>query len=197
MTKRKLWILPLLAGLIIFASCTPKARYERALKRELASGIRYDSLFFGLRLGMTSKEFYTHCWNLNRQGVFRQSSDNRSVEYFTKNELKHKAAMNFYPTFNNDKIVEMPVKYNYTGWAPWNKQLAADSLQADIIDLYTKVYGGGFIKVTHPIHGAAYVKIDGNRRITIFKKGSLYVWAVFRDMTAEMPEFDSFGDKTK
>jgi len=197
MKKRFLWMLSVITICILFAGCTPKARYERTLKRELSSGIRNDSLFFGIRLGMTSKEFYAHCWNLNKQGLVKQGSVNRSVEYITRDELKHKAAMNFYPTFNHDKIVEMPVRFSYTGWAPWNKKLAADSLQMDIINWYSKKYGEGFIKVKHPIHGTAFVKVDGNRRITVFKETSLIVWAVFRDMSAEMPEIDSFGNKTE
>ncbi len=28
----------------------------------------------------------------------------------------------------------------------------------------------------------AYVKVDGNRRITIFKQDELHVWAIFTDM---------------
>jgi hypothetical protein len=31
----------------------------------------------------------------------------------------------------------------------------------------------------------AYVRIDGNRRITIFKEDDMHVWAVFKDMLAE------------
>jgi hypothetical protein len=189
--------LPLLIIFLLNAACTPKARYERELKRELSSGIRYDTIFFGIHLGMTSKEFYTHCWNLNKQGLVKQGSNNRSVEYFTREELRHAAAMNFYPTFNKNKIVEMPVRFSYKAWSPGNKSLSADSLQKDVIDWYAKQYGDDFIRVRHPSHGVAFVKIDGNRRITIFKENELYVWAIFRDMTAEMPEKDSFGEKSK
>lgn len=196
MNKFHFWLIA--AGMVLITfGCTPKSRYERILQKELDSGIRYDTLFFGIHFGMTPKDFYSHCWKLNQQGLVRQGSENRSVEYFTKDELPHKAAMNFYPTFNNNRIVEIPVRFNYSGWAPWNKSLSADSLQLDLLDWYTKQYGGGFLKVKHPKHGTAYVKIDGNRRITIYKENNFRVWAVFRDMTAEMPEIDSFGDRTK
>jgi hypothetical protein len=76
----------------------------------------------------------------------------------------------------------MPVQFHYKGWAPWNKKLSSEKLQADILNWYKKVYGAGFIKVKHPLHGIAYVKVDGNRRITIFKQDDLNVWAVFTDM---------------
>jgi hypothetical protein len=163
-------------------SCTPKMKYERQLKRELESGVRYDSLFMGLYLGMTQKDFYTHCWNLNRKGLVKQGPDNRTVEYQMRKELKYPAAMNFYPNFKDGKIAEMPVKYSYTGWAPWNKKLSSDSLQLAVLKLYKQKYGNHFIVIRHPKRGNAYVQIKGNRRITIFKENDMTVWAILSDM---------------
>jgi len=181
------YIIQFLAVLIFFSiiniGCTPRAKYEHRLKEELASGVRYDSLFMGLYLGMPQKDFYTHCWQLNRMGLVKQGMRNTTVEYQIKKELKYPAMMNFYPSFVNNKIAEMPVQFTYTGWAPWNKSLSADSLQFDILRWFKIMYGNGFIKIRHPQKGLAYVKIDGNRRITIFKENELNVWAVFSDMT--------------
>ena len=39
--------------------------------------------------------------------------------------------------------------------------------------------------------GTAYVKIDGNRRISIFKEDDLHVWAVFTDMSVKKGWNDS------
>jgi hypothetical protein len=181
-TKRWMpWALALLWGV---ASCSPGARYDRKLARELQSGERYDSLFMGLYLGMDEKDFYTHCWELNREGLIRQGSSNMSVEYKTGEELKHPATMNFYPVFQEGKIVEMPVRFAYNGWAPWNKELSPEKLAEDIRRWYEKVYGEGFITVKHPEHGTAFVKVDGNRRITIFHEPDLHAWAIFTDMAA-------------
>lgn len=166
----------------ILTACTPKAKYEHMLKSELGSGVRYDSLFMGFYFGMPEKEFYLHCWNLNKKGLFRQSSNNTTVEYETKNELKYPATMNFYPKFHGGTISEMPVRYVYKGWAPWNKKLSAENLQMDVLAYYKKVYGGGFMEVRHPKKGSAFVKMNGNRRITIFKEDDLHVWAIFTDM---------------
>jgi hypothetical protein len=181
------YIFKFLAVLIFFSifyiGCTPRAKYEHRLKKELASGVRYDSLFMGLYLGMPQKDFYTHCWQLNKMGLVKQGMRNTTVEYQIKKELKYPAAMNFYPSFVNNKIAEMPVQFTYAGWAPWNKSLSADSLQYDILRWFRIMYGDGFIKIRHPQKGLAYVKIDGNRRITIFKENELNVWAVFSDMT--------------
>jgi hypothetical protein len=49
-------IVYLLTLLMFFAyilnGCSPKSKYDRKLKHELAKGIRNDSLFLGLYLGM-------------------------------------------------------------------------------------------------------------------------------------------------
>lgn len=188
-------VIMLAISAVIFPGCTPKAKYERKLKHELSSGVRHDSLFFGLYLGMPQKDFYTHCWELNKKGLIKQGQNNTTVEYQMDDELKHPATMDFYPDFIQGKISEMPVRYSYKGWAPWNKALSADSLQLDVLNYYKKVYGREFMKVEHPANGAAYIKLDGNRRITIFREGDLNVWAVFTDMLLKDNTTDPARDK--
>jgi hypothetical protein len=165
-------------------SCGKKARYDRMVKRELASGERYDSLFFGIYLGMASKDFFTHCWKLNKEGLIRQGQHNLSVEHDFE-ELKHSAKMNFYPNFHEEKIFEMPVRFQYTGWSPWSKHMWSDSLQVDVLNTLEDWYGEGFMEVEHPKHGSAFVKVDGNRRITLFKKGIEEVYVIFTDLSVE------------
>ncbi|HKK41749.1 MAG TPA: hypothetical protein VJ963_05005 [Bacteroidales bacterium] len=115
----------------------------------------------------------------------RQGPTNTTVQYEIKNDVKFPVVVNFYPRFMKGKIYEMPVRYVYKGWAPWNKKVTSDKLESDILNMYEKLYGGGFISVKHPKYGTAYVKIDGNRRITIFKENELYVWAVFTDLSVK------------
>ena len=177
--------------LTVTSGCTPRAKYERKLKQELATGIRYDSLFLGLYLGMTQKDFYTRCWDLNRMGLVKQGIGNTTVEYIIKDELKHPATMNFYPAFIEGKIAEMPVKFIYSGWAPWNASLSSDSLQIDLLDRFKNTYGEDFIRIDHRNRGTAYVLVNGNRRITIFKENEMNVWAVFSDMTVIKEQGDT------
>ena len=191
MKTRIEWLLLLLISISIISGCSPRAKYERRLKQELASGVRYDSLFLGLYFGMPEKDFYTHCWQLNQKGLIRQGESNTTVLYKTKDELKYPGTMNFYPKFMQGKICEMPVQFTYMGWAPWNKKLSSDNLELDVLEWYRKVYGDGFIEVKHLSRGTAYVKIDGNRRITIFKQDDLHVWAVFTDMLVKKGWKDS------
>jgi hypothetical protein len=180
----------LISGCII-PGCSSKTKYENRLNHELASGVRYDSLFMGFYFGMPEKDFYTRCWNLNKKGLIRQGESNTTVLYELKDELKYPGTMDFYPKFNQGKIFEMPVRFLYKGWAPWNKKLYSDNLEIDVMNWYEKVYGDGFIKVKHPKRGIAYVKLDGNRRITIFKEDDLHVWAVFTDMLVKKAWNDS------
>ena len=180
----------LIAGFIIFG-CSPRSKYENRLNYELASGVRYDSLFLGLYLGMPDKDFYTHCWILNREGLIKQGPNNTTVEYELKDELKYPATMQYYPEFVESKIFEMPVRFIYNGWTPWNKKLSSDNLELDVLRLYEEIYGEDFIKVKHPKRGMAYVRVDGNRRITIFKEDDLHVWTVFTDMSVKRDFNDS------
>ena len=175
----------------IICGCSPKARYDRKLKHELASGVRYDSLFIGIYFGMPEKDFYLHCWKLNQKGLIQQGETNTTVLYELKNELRYPATMDFYPKFTEGRIYEIPVRFKYRGWAPWNKNLTADKLQLNVLKWYKKVYGEGFIEVRHPQWGSAYVRIDGNRRISIFKENEMYVWAVFTDMLVKKDSFYS------
>lgn len=191
MKIRIVWAVPvLIAGLVIYG-CSPRSKYERILKHELASEVRYDSLFMGIYLGMSDQDFYTHCWMLNREGLIKQGTNNTTVEHELREELKYPATMDFYPGFSQGKIVELPVRFIYNGWAPWNKSLSSDSLQSDVLKWYEKIYGNGFLKVIHPKRGIAYVRIDGNRRITIFKEDDLHVWTVFTDMSVKRDLNDS------
>ncbi|MDF1574758.1 MAG: hypothetical protein P1P86_06155 [Bacteroidales bacterium] len=180
--KRIKWMVLAALAAVIVGGCTPGQKYERLLKRELASGVNYDSLFLGLSFGMTEKEFFQQCWGLNKDSLVRQGTANMSVQYDVNEELTYPATMNFYPIFDSGRIVEMPVRFIYNGWAPWNKELAAGKLALDVRRWYEEIYGKGFITVAHPTRGEAYIKIDGNRRITIYNENDLHVWAIFTDM---------------
>ena len=182
MMNRMKWTVLAVTATLLVGGCTPGKTYERRLKRELASGIRCDSLFMGISFGMTENEFFDACWKMNRNSLIKQGSSNKSVEYDMKDELKYPATMNFYPVFEEGKIAEMLVRFIYNGWAPWNKELSTVKLARDVKLWCEDSYGKGFITVKHATKGEAYTKIDGNRRITIYNENDLYVWAIFTDL---------------
>lgn len=165
-----------LAGTIIFSisifmlfGCTRKTEYERIVEKELAKGVRNDSLFLGYELGMSRNRFYEYSRELNKKKMVKEGPRNMTVEYELKDKLPHPATMNFYPDFNNDKIYRMRTTFAYKGWAPWNKNLGADSLIFDVKKMMKNWYGKGFIKCKDPKAGLTFKKVDGNREIVISK----------------------------
>lgn len=182
MKKKINWIILFIIIGVIISGCSQRAKYNRMLKHELASGVKCDSIFMGIYFGMPEKEFYLRCWNLNKKGLIRQGENNITVHYEMKKELKYPAYMDFYPKFKDGKITEMPVKFKYIGWAPWNKELTSEKLQSEIVRYYEKIYGGSFIEVKDPKRGSVFVNIKGNRRISVFVQNDLFAWAVFSDL---------------
>lgn len=176
--------------ILIFVGCSrnkDKNSYTELVKSELASGKRYDSIFFGIYLGMTGKEFFRHCWEMNKKGLFTDGRGNTAVLYrLNHNELKYPASMNFYPEMDQGKINKMSVLFQYDAWAPWNKDLFSDSLLPDVLNLYNKWYvnGNPFINFGKK-ENSIYVKVDGNRRITIRKQNDMDVKVEYIDLLAE------------
>lgn len=181
---RYLFGVVLFVALTTFFACSQGSKYQRMEAEELASGKRHDSLFLGVYFGMSSKDFYAHCWEMNKKHLIKEGMNNSSVQYIPK-ELKYPGKMYFYPKFWEDKIYEMPVSFTYDAWAPWNKELFSDSLQVDVRHMMESWYGEGFIEVDHPKRGPAFVKMDGNRRITIWKEDDQTVRASFTDVPVE------------
>ena len=184
---KNLYYLIFVIVIVTVSACSKKQQYKRLVERELASGVRHDTLFLNLQLGMTSENFYKTCWDLNKAGLIRQGSGNTTVAYEMKEELNFVTNVNFYPSFYEDKIYEMPVQFKYKAWAPWNKQMQSDSLQLDVLSLFEEWYGIGFFEVAPDAQKKAFVKVDGNRRISIYKdhveEGT--VWAVFTDLSKD------------
>lgn len=181
----------LFVGISLWMGCQEKTGYklyESLKKKELAKGQRVDSLFLGIRLGMSSKQFYGYCWEMNKKGLFTDGESNTAVLYqLNKHELNYSASMNFYPEFHQDKIYKMGVSFQYDAWAPWNSHLSSDSLYADVVKLYKKWYsiGNPFIEISDKEKGTIYVKVDGNRRITIGKYNEFYVKVDYTDLLVE------------
>ncbi len=169
---------------VLLFSC--KSEYEKLEKTELASGKQTKELFLGLELGMEKRAFFDTCWALNKQGVLTNGPTELSVEYQAAMPSGKPAKMRFYPKFEQDKIYLMPVEFSYEGWAPWNEDLAVEKLREDVVKLFEEWYGPGFIEVTNADKSQiAFVKMDGNRRIRIFKKHISVVRAEISDLPVE------------
>jgi len=156
-------------ALLFFFSC--KSEYEKLEEKELSSGKKVNELFLGLELGMTKKDFFQTCWDLNKKGLLTNGPTELSVEYSPNMPSGNPAKMRFYPKFDQEKIYLMPIEFQYEGWAPWNEELKVENLRNDVIALFEEWYGPGFIEVSNEDKSkVVFVKMDGNRRIRIFKK---------------------------
>lgn len=176
------------ALLIIVLSCTIcgcEKSYQDIVETELASGVRYDSVFLGINLNMDRKEFYAHCWELNKQGKVINGPSNLSVEYrLVNSEMRDSAYLRFYPDFDGKEINKMDFEFGFLNWAPWNENLKIDSLLLDSRKLLHKWYGkNDFIYLEGDQNKKVWVKVDGNRRIRLWKADLRKVQGDIIDLT--------------
>ncbi len=176
-------VLSLLLALFI-TQCQKKdnSEYYKKVETELAKGIRNDSLFLGYHFGMVKKDFFDHSWDLNKKQIIQNGNGAEILQ--NVEELKASASKIFYPDFKDDKIVRMPVKYSYDGWAPWNRHLWADSLKYDVMDLLERKYDIKFTESENPKSGKKYFyHISGNKEIRIQELNQSEVLVLYSDLT--------------
>ena len=136
---------------------------------------------------MTSKEFYAHCWDLNRKKLITQGPSNNSVRYYLPTEsIGQKIEMLFYPVFDNDIVYEVNTTFSYTGWAPWNKGTSSDYLIDEVREILSEWYNSKFYEIKNPKNNSTlYTTVSGNRRIVITKVSEREVRARYTDLTIE------------
>lgn len=178
------------AALIVFSTnCSYLSGndYSGLIKKELAKGIRVDSLFLGMHFGMSSKQFYGYCWELNKKGLLTDGNNNTAVLYKPGKQLKFPASMTFYPDFYENKIYTMRVSFQYDSWAPWNKGQYSDTLLPDVLKMLKQWYpnGNDFLEINDKTRGTIYVKVDGNRRIAVGKFNDMLVKVDYTDLLIE------------
>ncbi|MEK6478987.1 hypothetical protein WJR50_15680 [Catalinimonas sp. 4WD22] len=185
-----------LLGFFGLTACqeSPEERYIELEEKELASGLRYDSLFRGIYFNMSREAFKDYCFNQNLEGKFKQGGlrSGNWVECKLKDELKYPAAINFFPKFKNDVITEMEAAIYYENIAVDDQR--GELLLSDVLQLLERWYGEGFMKINSPYFykDDVYVKVDGNRRITVYKdisKHMINIWYV--DLTVKNKEGES------
>ena len=173
--------------LAAFAASCVQSEYTNLVKKELASGVKQDSLIFGIRFGDTRNDFFGKCFDLNQQHLITQGPNGTSVQYLFKDSLVHEKATRlrllFYPTFDEEeKIAEMKMEFSYQGWAPWNRELQSDSLKRKVIQMLTRWYGGNEFITVQLGETNVPIKVDGNRRIMIDVKDTQSVRVMVQDL---------------
>lgn len=169
-------------GIVTLFSCNQHPYLEME-ERELASGVRYDSLFLGIEFGMEREAFFAQCWELNKQKLVKQGPGSGSVEHLISEGVSSPIRLLFIPNFHEGEIYQMDLKFDYTKWAPWNKELASDKLIVEITKLMKDWYGDGFVEIQNKDKKVAYAKVNGNRRVSIFIYNESTVSVLLTDLT--------------
>lgn len=157
----------------LLLSCSD-SEYAKLVKAEMATGIIHDSLLFNMKFGQSKEYFLQSCWRLNQKGIVGNGPGSRTVKYElpSVHEKPHPTDMTllFFGTFNEEKeMTGMDFQFYYNAWSIWNETLQAEKLLPVVKDSLLKWYpGNDFIKVPLEKSGThSWVKVDGNRRITI------------------------------
>ena len=166
---------------LIFTIVSCESDYSKLVKREFATGVKNDSLFFGMKFNDSKKDFFDICQELNEKQVVTHGPQNNFVKYIMNSDEDDDSSiqMLFYGIFDKDgmkvfdrdkKMTGLNMRFSYSAWAPWNKKLYADKLIPILKDTLRKWFpGNDFIKVNiKELNKKTYIKIDGNRQIKMY-----------------------------
>lgn len=161
-----------LIGVIFFSSCVHKKNYEEVVRDELSRGVRYDSIVYGIRLGMTYDEFYSYCFDKNIEGVFKPNTSGTGVTTILEEGFNSPVVLEFYPQVNqnNEIITIYNATLKYKEFSYYNKNHSIKNLLNETIRAFEKGYEGSeFFTIPHEnkLLKYNYIKMDGNRKITV------------------------------
>ena len=176
---------------ILLISC--KSEYDQYVRRELNTGIKNDSLIFGMYMGQTQRDFYSICWELNAQKLISQGTGNRMAKYLEPLEAvadsTMRKEMEFFGIFDDGKVMRgMEMIYRFTSWSPWTEERHSKFLAQHLMDVYLQDYPGNeFISIDlDNTDFKAFVKIDGNRQILIYPINSKDVAVKIEDLNFKL-----------
>ncbi|MCH2082738.1 MAG: hypothetical protein MK226_10125 [Saprospiraceae bacterium] len=165
-----------------------ESEYSQIVKEEIKSGVIHEDLILGLKMGQTRKEFYDHCWQLNKQKLVAQGPGNKYAKYIltldSTSQNSEKVEMLFYGIFDEDKIMHgMEMKMNYIKWSPWNEIYQSDQLMEALKIHFSQAYpGNDFLEIDINEQTKAFAKVDGNRQIVMYPLGDKDVMAKITDL---------------
>lgn len=163
----------ILTGLLV--SCMgSEPSYAEMEQEEMAKNIRFDSIAYGVNLGMTYDDFKWRCLLQNRDGVFKPNASGDAVQLrFTKG-FKYPVHFEFFPADiegEYDPILKYNATTRYVDYSGYNKEMSMENLVKETKTFFEKGYGGReFIAIPNendPWIKNNFVKIDGNRKITL------------------------------
>lgn len=177
--------------LMVLVLCSCKSEYTKLVESEREKGLVYKELPLDLSMGMTKKEYFSECWELNRKQMISQGSGNQYAKYelIPNGEIDSlmKVKMLFYGMFDEQEVMHgMDMIMEYNAWSPWNKNFHSPALIKSLEKHYLIEYeGNSFISLPVTDELVARVKIDGNRRITMYPLSSQQVSVKIIDLDHE------------
>ena len=177
-------------GLLVFG-CKNQSQYTKVLKRELENKNEFNDLIFDMKIGQSRQDYFDICYKLNKKKliVSGERSLNPELILKSKNDLVKPSniKMSFNGIFNEKKIMRgMEMRFYFTGWSSWNKDLSSDSLLFQLKDTLREWFpGNNFFKVNFDNNLSTEVKIDGNRRILAYLLNSKDVAVRIEDMSGK------------
>jgi len=178
-----------IAVFLLLIKCKNTSNYNRTLEQELNSGKNFDTLIFGMKLGQTKDQYHDICYQLNKEKKIVSGSRNLNPELILKSKpsrsIPKNIQMSFNGVFNKKNIMKgLEMNFHYTGWSNWNKEYQSEMLFEEIKDSLTSWFNGNsFFKLKTKEKKLIDVKIDGNRQIVVFTKGSKDVIVIVEDLS--------------
>jgi hypothetical protein len=178
-----------------FLACEVESEYSKLLKKELKSGKSFNDLVLGLKIGQTKDDFYKICADLNKKKLITSGARSLYPEYilYPKDSVENgkKIRMSFMGIFDDDRIMKgMDIRFNYYSWIAWREEYNSDNLINEIKDTLQLWYpGNNFIEIDLKLdskNNFAYVKIDGNRQITMYKIDGRDVAVIIEDLSEKI-----------
>tara|TARA_X000001036_G_scaffold17747_1_gene14877 strand:- start:2600 stop:3184 length:585 start_codon:yes stop_codon:yes gene_type:complete len=178
-----------------FLACEIESEYSKLLKKELKSGKSFNDLVLGLKIGQTKDDFFEICADLNKKKLITSGARNLYPEYilYPKDSVENgkKIRMSFMGIFDNDRIMKgMDIRFNYYSWIAWREEYNSDNLINEIKDTLQLWYpGNNFIEIDLKLdskNNLAYVKVDGNRQITMYKIDGRDVAVIIEDVSEKI-----------
>ena len=178
-----------------FLACEVESEYSKLLKKELKSGKSFNHLVLGLKIGQTKDDFYKICADLNKKKLITSGARSLYPEYilYPKDSVENgkKIRMSFMGIFDDDRIMKgMDIRFNYYSWIAWREEYNSDNLINEIKDTLQLWYpGNNFIEIDLKLdskNNFAYVKIDGNRQITMYKIDGRDVAVIIEDLSEKI-----------
>ena len=179
-------------GIMLTVACS-QSQYDKVVKRELATGKEYNEMMFDMKIGLSKKEFYGKCWQLNKEKLVAQGPSNQYVRHVLDSvspiyNPSSRIEMLFFGLFDDEDLMRgMRFRFSYTAWAPWNKELQPEKLQEEIKGMMKTLYpGNDFFNLDTKVNDQPIaVKIDGNRLITVYVFDNRFVQAYIEDLNAK------------